>query len=144
MTIAAPQLWHLAIDASLQNTLLTQELFTWRLLVTVCILAAVTTELVVLSSRTARKLDEARAKLRRKRPFAADKEREREGGDEFGPEMPEIPKTAESREQLLAERELYRREIRAERSRGLGWLAVCTLVAIWCTGILFKDNALQP
>ena len=61
-----------------------------------------------------------------------------------GLDMPEVPKTALSRERLLADRRLYSKEIRAERSRGLSWLAICTLICIWCTGILFKDNALQP
>jgi hypothetical protein len=112
-----------------------QELFTWRLLVTICILIAVTAELISLSTKTARKLGDARARRPKDRRMG-------EGVDEL--DMPEVPKTALSRERLLAERGLYRKEIRAERSRGVAWLAFCTLVAIWCTGILFKENALQP
>jgi len=130
-------------DFILPSGLTGQELFTWRLLIMACILTAVTSELVFLATKTARKLEAAR-----KTRWPKGRPPEDSGGesavDEFGPEMPEVPKTALSHERLLAERMLYRKEIRAERSRGLGWLAVCTLVAIWCTGILFKDNALQP
>ena len=31
-----------------------------------------------------------------------------------------------------------------ERKRGLGWLAIITAAAIWCTGILNKINPFQP
>jgi len=37
-----------------------QELFTWRLLIMACILTAVTSELVFLATKTARKLEAAR------------------------------------------------------------------------------------
>ena len=58
--------------------------------------------------------------------------------------MPDIPKTTAARRDLRAVRQAYKKEIRAERARGLTWLAVLTFVAIWCTGILTKNNALQP
>ena len=106
--------------------------------VPVFIIVAITTELVSVSTRTARSLAKAREKRAR---------RDKEGlnsDTNLGPEMPEIPRTVSSKERLIADRANFRREIRAERTRGLYWLAGITLVAIWCTGILFKDNALQP
>lgn len=80
-----------------------------------------------------------------RRQKAARKGKKKEGeNDDLGPELPDIPKDTLSRETLEANRTDYRREIRAERARGLYWLAAITAVTVWCTGILFKDNALQP
>ena len=54
--------------------LLVQELFTWRLLIAFCMLAAVTTELASLSTKTARKLQETSSKRWRKGQPQADPE----------------------------------------------------------------------
>ena len=102
------------------------------------VLVAITIELVSVSTRTARSLAEAREKKARQ------KKQSSEASADLGPEMPDIPRTLSSKERLTKDRDIYKREIRAERTRGLYWLAGITLVAIWCTGILFKDNALQP
>ena len=67
-----------------------------------------------------------------------------EQDSDLGAKMPDIPKTTAARRGLRTVRQAYNKEIRAERARGLTWLAVVTFVAIWCTGILTKDNAMQP
>ena len=103
------------------------------------VVIAVTAELASVSTRTARGMAEAR-KRRQKQKSRTSEPRE----PDLGPEMPEIPRTLSSKEKLQADKARYRREIRAERARGLYWLAAVTVIAIWCTGILFKDNALQP
>jgi hypothetical protein len=47
-------------------------------------------------------------------------------------------------EDLEQERFLLRDYIVKERWRGLSWLSLLTLFAIWCTGILNKDAPLAP
>lgn len=110
-----------------------QELLPWRLLFLAAITLAIAAELVAVSTRTVRNL--AQAKGRRNNKI---------GEDPLNSEPPDIPRTISAAEKLQKERANYIQEIRAERSRGLGWLAAITVAAIWCTGILFKENALQP
>lgn len=52
--------------------------------------------------------------------------------------------TVPSQEELEMEKYIYRDYIVEERYRGLKWLFVATLGAIWVTGVLNKDNALAP
>ena len=119
-------------EAALRGTL--QDLVPWKLLVLASIVVAVVAELFSVATRTADHLSEAKqAGFRGK-----------EAEDSLGPEMPDIPKTIAAQKKLKAGRTLYRNEIRAERARGLRWFAFVTAVAIWCTGILTKDNALAP
>ena len=47
-------------------------------------------------------------------------------------------------EDLEEERFVLRDYIVEERWRGLSWLSLMTLFAIWCTGILNKDTPLAP
>ena len=49
-----------------------------------------------------------------------------------------------ARQQRSQERILARQLLNYERLRGLQWLAVVTAIAVWSTGILAKDNPLQP
>ncbi len=52
--------------------------------------------------------------------------------------------TVPKQEDLEQERFLLRDYIVKERWRGLSWLSLLTLFAIWCTGILNKDAPLAP
>lgn len=52
--------------------------------------------------------------------------------------------TSPRRERLEEERAALKPYIRAERYRGLSWLAAITIFAIWCTGVLNKENPLAP
>ena len=119
-----------------------QDIFTWRLLIVVSLLIAVLAELTAVATRTARGL----ADIREARQISSSKRgKPPESDDGQGLEpAPDIPRTQQAMRQLQADRTLYRKEIREERTRGLAWLALVTAVAIWCTGILSKDNALQP
>eukprot|EP00891_Asterochloris_glomerata_P009143 jgi/Astpho2/9143/fgenesh1_pg.00135_%23_7_t len=49
-----------------------------------------------------------------------------------------------AKQQRSQERILARQLLNYERLRGLKWLAVVTAIAVWSTGILAKDNPLQP
>ena len=49
-----------------------------------------------------------------------------------------------AKQQRSQERMLARQLLNYERLRGLQWLAVVTAIAVWSTGILAKDNPLQP
>lgn len=113
-----------------------QELLSWKLLVIASILVAVAAELFIFATKTASRISEARQASSRGDSAVAD--------GSLGPEMPEIPKTIATRKKLETGRALYRSEIRAERARGLRWFAIITAIAVWCTGILTKENALAP
>lgn len=52
--------------------------------------------------------------------------------------------TSPPQETLERERAVLKPYIKAERYRGLSWLAAITLLAIWCNGVLNKDNPLAP
>jgi len=49
-----------------------------------------------------------------------------------------------SKEDLRREKYIFRDNIVEERYRGLNWLVVVTLMAIWVTGVLNKDSPLAP
>ena len=52
--------------------------------------------------------------------------------------------TVPSQEDLEKEKYIFRDFIVEERYRGLNWLFVTTLMAIWVTGVLNKDSPLAP
>lgn len=49
-----------------------------------------------------------------------------------------------SEEDLQREKYIFRDYIVEERYRGLNWLFIVTLMAIWVTGVLNKDSPLAP
>lgn len=53
--------------------------------------------------------------------------------------QPDQTRVAAQQEKLLR-----RQVIQYERFRGLRWLAIATALVVWSTGILNKDNPLQP
>ncbi len=52
--------------------------------------------------------------------------------------------TVPSQEKLEVEKYIFRDYIVEERYRGLKWLFIATLGAIWVTGVLNKDSPLAP
>ncbi len=52
--------------------------------------------------------------------------------------------TVPSQEDLQVEKYIFRDYIVDERYRGLKWLSIITLMAIWVTGVLNKDSPLAP
>lgn len=53
-------------------------------------------------------------------------------------------KITPAQQQRQQERLLSRQIITHEKYRGLRWLAIVTALVVWSTGILNKDNPLQP
>ena len=49
-----------------------------------------------------------------------------------------------SQEELEVEKYIFQDYIVEERYRGLKWLFIATLGAIWVTGLLNKDSPLAP
>lgn len=105
-----------------------------------CIVLAIATELLSLTTRTASRLTDKQRK--KSRPWVQKQLDGPESG--LGPEMPDVPKTRAAEEQLEESRLTYKNEIKAERARGLKWFAIITAIAVWSTGILTRDNALAP
>ncbi len=56
----------------------------------------------------------------------------------------EVRKSQGAEARLQESRRLYKKEILAERTRGLCWLAAVTFAAVWLTGVFNKDAPLQP
>lgn len=122
-----------------------QGILPWRLLIALCIFLAIVVELWNVATRTARDLS-SRQGARNLFTLAESDKATGSDNDELGlgAGLPDIPKTEKGKARLKADRIAYAKEIRAERARGLLWLAAITTTFIWCTGILNKDNALQP
>ena len=56
----------------------------------------------------------------------------------------QLNKALPAQQQRQQERLLSRQIITYEKFRGLRWLAIVTALVVWSTGILNKDNPLQP
>lgn len=115
-----------------------QELLSWRFLLLACIFIGAVAELVSVATKTATRLKEKREEA------VTFRDGSEEEDDDLGPQMPDVPKTKAGLRKLQRDRRLYAAEIRAERARGLQWLALFTAITVWCTGILTRDNALSP
>lgn len=97
-----------------------------------------------LEAKRQLKLLERIAEMRRKRLQDARAAKRRLSGSSTRTSSSNGEETVPSQEELEVEKYIFRDYIVEERYRGLKWLLLTTLGAIWVTGVLNKDSALAP
>ncbi|CAL8462334.1 g1867 [Coccomyxa elongata] len=97
-----------------------------------------------LEAKRQMRLLERIAEIRQKRLQDARAAKRRSSASSTWNPSSNAKETVPSQEELEVEKYIFRDFIVEERYRGLKWLFIATLGAIWVTGVLNKDSPLAP